>query len=154
MKLARYLLLATMIIFVAIQFIRSERNKNEQPSPTDITKALTVPDSVLVILKNACYDCHSNNTDYPWYSNIEPIGWLLARHIIHGKDELNYSEFGTYATRKQLSKLDEIEDVINDDIMPLPSYRLMHKKARLKQNEKSLLINWLQHSKESLPAMN
>jgi len=142
MKLVRYILLALGIIFVAIQFIRSERNKNEKPSPTDIAKVFTVPDSVTVILKNACYDCHSNNTSYPWYSHVQPIGWFLTKHITQGKDELNFSEFGSYSTRRQLSKLDEIEDVMNDDIMPLPSYRLLHKKARLSQKEKTLLINW------------
>jgi hypothetical protein len=142
MKLVRYILLALGIIFVAIQFIRSERNKNEKPSPTDIAKVFTVPDSVKVILKNACYDCHSNNTSYPWYSHVQPFGWFLTKHITRGKDELNFSEFGSYSTRRQLSKLDEIEDVMNDDIMPLPSYRLLHKKARLSQKEKTLLINW------------
>jgi len=142
MKLVRYILLALGIIFVAIQFIRSERNKNEKPSPTDIAKVFTVPDSVTVILKNACYDCHSNNTSYPWYSHVQPIGWFLTKHITQGKDELNFSEFGSYSTRRQLSKLDEIEDVMNDDIMPLPSYRLLHKKARLSQKEKTVLINW------------
>jgi hypothetical protein len=145
MKLVRYILLALGIIFVAIQFIRSERNNNEQPSPTDIAQAFTVPDSVKVILKNACYDCHSNNTFYPWYSHVQPSGWFLNRHITQGKDELNFSEFGSYSTRRQLSKLDEIEDVINDDIMPLPSYRLLHKKARLSQKEKTLLINWAEN---------
>jgi len=150
MKLIRYILLALGIIFVAIQFIRSERNINEQPSPTDIAKAFTVPDSVKVILKNACYDCHSNNTVYPWYSHVQPIGWFLTKHITQGKDELNFSEFGSYSTRKQLSKLEEIEDVINDDIMPLPSYKLMHKDAQLTNDEKALIINWIQISKESL----
>ena len=150
MKLIRYILLALGIIFVAIQFIRSERNINEQPSPTDIAKAFTVPDSVKVILKNACYDCHSNNTVYPWYSHVQPIGWFLTKHITQGKDELNFSEFGSYSTRKQLSKLEEIEDVINDDIMPLPSYKLMHKDAQLTNDEKALIINWIQLSKESL----
>ena len=150
MKLIRYILLALGIIFVAIQFIRSERNINEQPSPTDIAKAFTVPDSVKVILKNACYDCHSNNTVYPWYSHVQPIGWFLTKHITQGKDELNFSEFGSYSTRKQLSKLEEIEDVINDDIMPLPSYKLMHKDAQFTNDEKALIINWIQISKESL----
>ena len=150
MKLIRYILLALGIIFVAIQFIRSERNINEQPSPTDIAKAFTVPDSVKVILKNACYDCHSNNTVYPWYSHVQPIGWFLTKHITQGKDELNFSEFGSYSTRRQLSKLEEIEDVINNDIMPLPSYKLMHKDAQLTNDEKALIINWIQISKESL----
>ncbi len=107
---------------------------------------VTVADSVKVILRNACYDCHSNNTDYPWYSNIQPIGWYLANHITKAKEDLNFSEFGGYSTRRQKSKLDAIGDEISNNGMPLPSYRLLHKNARLSENEKTLLINWTQLS--------
>jgi hypothetical protein len=119
---------------------------------TDISKIVSIPDSVQVVLKNACYDCHSNNTNYPWYSNIQPMGWLMATHIRQGKEELNFSEFGSYSSRKQLSKLNGIANSIKDDIMPLSSYKLMHKNARLSTIEKVLIINWVKQSKDSLSA--
>jgi hypothetical protein len=150
MKLAKKILIATVIILVAIQFIRPDRTSNNQPSVPGISKVAVFPDNVRVIIQNACYDCHSNNTVYPWYSNIQPVGWLLAGHIKDGRDNLNFSEFGEYSPKKQLSKLDEIANVIRDDIMPLPSYKMMHKSARLSTGEKTLLINWAQHATDSL----
>lgn len=152
MKSIKKILLATGIIFISIQFIQPVRNKNEQVLNTDISKMLVVSDSVQTILKNACYDCHSNNTDYPWYSNIQPMGWLMANHIKNGKAELNFSEFGSYSTRRQVSKLTGIANSIKDDIMPLSSYKLMHENAQLTTLEKSILIRWAEQSKDSLSA--
>ena len=154
MRLTKMILLAIGIVFIAIQFIQPDRNKTEQVSPRDISKIVIISDSVQVILKNACYDCHSNNTHYPLYSNIQPMGWLMASHIKQGKEELNFSEFGSYSNRRQLSKLNGIANSIKDDIMPLSSYRLMHKNARLNANEKAQLINWAQQSKECISAKN
>jgi hypothetical protein len=101
-------------------------------------------------MKNTCYDCHSNKTYYPWYSNIQPIGWLMAYHIKQAKKELNFSEFGSYSQRRQLSKLEGITNSIKDDIMPLISYKIVHKSAQLGTDEKSLLINWANQSIDSL----
>jgi hypothetical protein len=146
----KIILLTIGLIFIAIQFIRPARNQNGQVLPTDISKTITISDSVQAILINACYDCHSNNTKYPWYVNIQPTGWLMARHINQAKEELNFSEFGSYSTRRQISKLNGIANSIKDDIMPLSSYKLMHKNAQLSNNEKYLVINWAQQSEDSL----
>jgi hypothetical protein len=143
-------LAALVLIVVAIQFIRPVRNKSELASATEISKVLVVPDSVRTILQNACYDCHSNNTRYPWYSYVQPVAWLLANDITHGKNQLNFSEFGSYSQRRQLSKLEGIADNISDNSMPLKSYKIMHKDARLPENERALLIKWAQLSGEKL----
>lgn len=153
-RIIKKILLVLFIAFIAIQFIRPTRNKGDGILATDISKLVSMPDSVQVILKNACYDCHSNNTNYPWYSNIQPMSWLMAKHIKQGKAVLNFSEFGNYSARKQLSKLTGIANSIKDDIMPLSSYKWMHKNARLDANEKALIINWVQQSKDSLSAKN
>ena len=147
MKLLTKILLAIGLAAVIIQFIRPARNKDERAFETDISKVMSIPDSVQTILKNACYDCHSNNTSYPWYSNIQPAGWYLARHIRDAKEELNFSEFGSYAQRRQSSKMEELANVVRDDIMPLKSYKLLHKNARLSPDEKRLLIEWAENSK-------
>jgi Haem-binding domain len=149
-RFVKKILLISGILLVALQFIRPVHNKNGQVLTTDISKVMTIPDTVLTLLKNTCYDCHSNNTDYPWYSNIQPMGWLMAYHIKQAKKELNFSEFGSYSQRRQLSKLDGIANSIKDDIMPLKSYKIMHKSAQLSTDEKSLLINWAQQSIDSL----
>jgi hypothetical protein len=142
------------ILIIGIQFFRPAPNRSNQDSDANISKIVSTSDSVQVLLKIACYDCHSNNTNYPWYSNIQPVGWLLANHIRKGKNELNYSEFGSYSPRRQLSKLNGITNSIRDDIMPLSSYKLMHKNSILSTNEKELLIKWLQQAKDSLSARN
>ncbi|MET4081772.1 hypothetical protein ABIB40_001721 [Pedobacter sp. UYP30] len=137
-------IIALFIIFclIAIQFFRPERNIISNPSAVAITKVVTVPANVSMILKTACYDCHSNNTNYPWYANIQPVAWVLANHIKDGKSDLNFSDFGNYSARRQKSKLSAIEDAIRDKTMPLTSYTLIHNEARLSKKQKELLIRW------------
>ena len=142
MSLIKKILVVFVAVIIVLQFIRPGLNKSSQVLTSDITKVVTIPDTVLTLLKNACYDCHSNNTDYPWYSHIQPMGWLIAYDIKQAKNELNFSEFGAYSQRRQLSKLDGIANSLKDDIMPLKSYKLMHKNARLSSDEKKLLIEW------------
>jgi|SRR5665648_232447 len=142
MNIIKKILLVSGIIFIAIQFIQPRHNKSDQLFATDISNVVSIPDSVRFLLKNSCYDCHSNNTIYPWYSNIQPVGWLMAYHIKHAKNELNFNEFGTYSSGRQLNKLTGIGNSIKYDIMPLPSYKLMHKNARLSANDKVMISKW------------
>ena len=139
-----------MIVFFIIQFIQPAHNKNDQVLPTDLTKIYTVPDSVQHVLKIACYDCHSDNTSYPMYTYLQPVGWFMARHVKLGKADLNFNEFGTYSIRKQQSKLKAIVSQIKDDEMPLTSYKLMHADARLSKEQKDLIINWATATKNNL----
>ena len=154
MSIFKKIVLILLIVFIAIQFIQPLRNKSFQVLPTDISKAVPVPENVKMILQTACYDCHSNNTNYPWYTYVQPVGWILNNHISNGKKELNFSEFGSYATRRQQSNLKSIADQIKDNEMPLHSYTLMHKSARLSKEEKSIIINWTQIAGDSLDKIN
>ena len=153
MRFAKGIVLVLCGLLIVIQFIRPSRNQSKRVMATDISKVLTMPDTVLTLLKKACYDCHSNSTDYPWYSNVQPMGWLMAYHINHAKNQLNFSDFGSYSNRRQLSKLDGIVNSLKDDIMPLKSYKIMHKSAQLSKDEKLLLINWAEQSVDSLSTM-
>lgn len=152
MNLTKKVFLGAGLIFVVIQFIQPAKNKTEYALSSDISKVLSIPDTIQTILRNACYDCHSNKTNYPFYANIQPAGWLMAYHIKKAKNMLNFSEFGTYSQRRQSSKLDDIDNSIKDEIMPLKSYRIMHKPARLSKDEKSLLIDWTEQSISRMPA--
>ena len=147
-------LLVALIVFIAIQFVRPARNESGQPSPADISKIYPVPANVHAILKTSCYDCHSNNTNYPWYSNVQPVGWWLASHIKEGKAELNFSEFGQYSIRRQRSKLFAIAKSIEDGTMPLRSYTLVHSNSRFTAHEKASLINWANQAKDSVSLKN
>ena len=150
MKLAKKILTVILIAFVAIQFFRPDRNIASQASSSDISGVVTVPDTVKAILQNACYDFHSDNTRYPWYVNIQPAGWWMAGHIKEAKDGLNFSEFGGYTPRKQISKLEGVASVLEKDFMPLKSYKMMHESARLSTDEKNLVIDWAQKSADSI----
>ena len=131
-----------LVVLVLIQFIRPAKNQSSVLSPKDITRHFTVPDSVLQLLKRSCYDCHSNNTVYPWYDRIQPVAWWLQYHVNHGKHSLNFSEFGAYSAERQAKKLKNIGKQIKEDGMPLDSYLWIHKDAILSPVEKNMLIAW------------
>ncbi len=154
MKIGRKILLVILVAFIAIQFIQPARNQSGQVLSTDIAMAYQIPDTVQAILKLACYDCHSNNTRYPWYTYVQPVGWLLANHIRDGKEELNFSEFGSYSNRRKQSKLKSIQSQVRDGDMPLYSYTLLHNKARLTDEQKQFIIDWAQKMKDSLEQKN
>lgn len=135
--------LTVLLIFGLLQFIpRPEKNSSSAEAKNSIEKLFPIPDSVLIILKTACYDCHSNNTRYPWYSKIQPVALFLNKHIVEGKKELNFDEFGSYLTRRRQSKFKAIASVVKDGDMPLTSYKLLHNGARLRDYEKKLIISW------------
>ncbi|MEO6134332.1 MAG: heme-binding domain-containing protein [Ginsengibacter sp.] len=150
LNILKKILFLLLFVFIAIQFIQPARNTNGQVLSTDISKVVSVPENVQSVLKVACYDCHSNNTRYTWYVNIQPIGWMMAKHVKNGKHELNFSDFGSYSTRKQQSKLKAIASQIKDDEMPLTEYKIMHGDARLSKEEKDLIINWASVTKNSI----
>ena len=150
MKRRTKILLVLLFGLIVIQFIQPAKNQSAEILSPDLTKALNVPGGIQKLLKTACYDCHSNNTSYPWYSRIQPFGWMQARHINNGKAELNFSDFGSYSARRQISKLTEIVNSVKDGTMPLGSYKWMHKDARLSQEQKDSIINWATDAKESL----
>ena len=154
MSRIKKILLSILFVLIIIQFIQPAPNKTEQLLPTDITKICNVPDSIQNVLKTACYDCHSNNTNYPWYASVQPIGWMLNHHIQNGKKQLNFSDFGSYSVRRQKNKLKSMASQITDGAMPLSSYSLMHKNARLTKEVKSLIINWAQQSKGRIAVKN
>lgn len=145
-------LLLIAVALLVIQFIQPARNTSGQVLSTDFVMMYKPPQQIQSILQNACYDCHSNNTRYPWYANVQPMAWLMSSHIKNGKEKLNMSEFGNLSIRKQISKLKEISNQIKDDEMPIASYKLMHADARLSKDEKDLLMKWLQTKAASLSA--
>lgn len=154
MNRIKKILLVLLVAFIAIQFVQPARNTSVHVLPTDISTTVSVPENVHAILQTACYDCHSNNTNYPWYNYTQPAAWILANHIKNGKKDLNFSEFGSYPKRRQQSKLKAIADQVRDGEMPLYSYSVIHKNARLTKEEKLVIMNWAQSEKDSLGKIN
>lgn len=143
MKLLKLIGLALLIVLVGIQFIPSESNQSTAVPSTDFVETYKVPERVALMLHTSCYNCHSNNTNYPWYSRVQPVGWFLENHINRGKKNLNFSEFGSYSGRKQQNKLTSMMDEIEEDEMPLASYTLIHRDARLSADDRKTLVDYL-----------
>ena len=154
-KVIKIILAIVLFFFIAIQLYQPALNVNKgQVDKTDFAKVYTVPENVQNILQNACYDCHSNNTKNTWYSNIQPMAWMMKRHIDNGKEKLNFSEFGSISSRRQISKLKGIANQIKDDEMPLASYKIMHSYAKLSKEQKSLIMDWMNKKADSLSTEN
>ena len=135
---------------VAIQFLQPARNQSVQVSTVGIASVADVPANVQAVFQNSCYDCHSNNTRYPWYATIQPGAWLMASHIEEGKAELNFDEFGNYSKRRQLSKLKAIRGSVDDESMPLASYTFIHKGSILSKTDQILLKDWTEIARNEI----
>lgn len=142
-----------IIAFVIIQFFRPTKNISNN-NTYHISTKYGVPENVQTILKTACYDCHSNTTQYPWYSNIQPVSWFLNDHVVEGKEELNYSEFTNKRIAVQNHKLEEMIEVVDEKEMPLASYTYfgLHKEANLSDEQRLTLVTWFREQINILKA--
>ncbi len=122
---------------ILIQFIRPEKNDSSIE-----TNALIVPAEISVLLEKSCNDCHSNKTEYPWYSEIAPVSWYLAFHVNDGKEHLNLSEWNAYNKDQKKHIIHDIQEVLEEKEMPLKSYLILHDEAKLGNEEYELLVNW------------
>lgn len=131
-----------LLALIVIQFIHPKPNKASGEQPNYIGKVYAIPGDVKTILEKACNDCHSNNTRYPWYSNIQPVDWWLDNHVKEGKRKMNLDEYSNRSLRYQYNKMKEAAELIKENEMPLESYTWVHKDAKLSDEEKSKLIGW------------
>jgi len=146
----RRILIIAIGLLIIIQLIRPERNISSASFPNDISTQYVVPANVKQVLEKACDDCHSNNTNYPWYTNIQPVGWWLQYHVNEGKRELNFNEFVGYPLKKQDHKMEELIKTVKEGEMPINSYTWTHKNAKLSEQEKELLLNWAQEIRNKI----
>ncbi|SIT01134.1 Haem-binding domain-containing protein [Kaistella chaponensis] len=132
-----------LVAFILIQFFPIDKNN---PAPTPQMDFLTIknaPESTANLIRNGCYDCHSNETKYLWYSNVQPIAWFLQDHIEEGRKELNFSTFATYEPKRQAHKLAEAIEQIEKGEMPLDSYIIAHSEAKFSEAQKQEVIQYL-----------
>lgn len=137
MKIVKIIAWIALIALVAIQFFPVDYNQSETIPQTDFMLVNNVPVTVEKSLQVSCYDCHSNNTQYPWYNKVQPVAWFLEGHIKKGKEELNFSEWDSYSSRRKNSKLRSIISQIEDDKMPLKSYTFIHSNAVFTNTKKT-----------------
>jgi hypothetical protein len=136
-------------------FIQSFRidKSTKQVDPSKDLISLTAPNTeVTQLLKTACYDCHSNQPTFPWYTSIAPVSWWVKHHIDEGSHHLNFSEWGAYELKRKNHKLDECVEMLEKGEMPMSSYTWMHKEAKLTDAQRLLLIEWFKGLKENNPS--
>jgi Haem-binding domain len=141
-------LIVLLVFFVAMQFIRPERNNGSPTGPRDISHYVQVPDTVQKILVTSCYDCHSNHTVYPWYVNINPVGLWLKNHIDDGKRAINFSDLSAFTQKKLIHRLGDISEQVHEKEMPLSSYTFIHRYAVLDSNQMKLVMEWAEAAKK------
>lgn len=126
-----------------MQFFRVDKNKAEGDFVAAFVEETNPNDEVLVLLKTACFDCHTNNTRYPWYAEIAPVSYWLNDHIEHGKEELNFSNWADYSVKRKDHKMEEIVEEVKEKHMPLDSYTWTHKDAVLTDDQIQELTAWV-----------
>jgi hypothetical protein len=137
------IILGLLVLLALMQFIRPPRNNSNGISENDISKQYGIPEAVHSLFTQKCYDCHSNHTRYPWYSNIQPLGWWMYLHIQDGKKELNFSDFKNYSEKRAAHKLEEIVEVIREKEMPLKPYVWAHPQSQITSQEEQAIVNWI-----------
>ncbi len=139
LKIAAVLLVSGLLV---IQFFRPSFSNPPLIAGQTLEESTDVPAAVLMVITRSCNDCHSNKGVYPWYSHIAPVSWFLANHVSEGRNELNFSEWGTYTDKKKAHKLEEICEQVEAGAMPLPSYLWIHRDAALSADQSRLLCSW------------
>ncbi|MCF6295281.1 MAG: heme-binding domain-containing protein [Flavobacteriaceae bacterium] len=142
MKILKKILLLLLIVLIIAQFFGPEKNEGNTASIEAFIADTNPPEAVKLILKQSCFDCHSNNTRYPWYSNITPANYWMADHVNHGKEELNFSNWNAYTIKKKDHKLEELIEMVEEKEMPLPSYTWTHSEAKLTDSQIESMIAW------------
>lgn len=130
-----------ILVFIAIQFFQPKQNISGN-SKNHIFLHEQIPKNVQLLLKNACMDCHSNQTTYLWYHKISPVSWIVNKHVTKGKKELNFSEWGEMDAYDKFGALEDIEKEVERKTMPIKSYTLMHKNARFSTQEVVSIVEW------------
>lgn len=136
---------AVPVVLILIQAVPQDRS-----NPPTVAE-VAAPSEVASILHRACYDCHSHETRWPWYSYVAPVSWLVVGHVTEGREHLNFSEWAAYDSEEREDKLEEIWEEVEEGGMPLRGYRWLHRKARLSQNDRDLIHQWVTNPEATTP---
>jgi hypothetical protein len=139
-----------VVAFVGIQFVRPDMTNPQEDESLFYANHVRVPPEIAQILERSCFDCHSQRTVWPWYSQVAPISWFLAKDVANGRKHLNFSRWGAYAKVRQMTALNDIVDEVSSNGMPLPNYLTLHSEARLDSTDRAKIIAWAESEKENI----
>ncbi len=129
-----------LLVLVILQFVRPDKNESGYESVVYFEKETNPSDEIKTILKSKCYDCHSNQTIYPWYAEVAPFSYWISDHVEEGKEHFNVSNWKEYTVKKKDHKLEELIEEVEETEMPLASYTWLH--GNITESEKQALIQW------------
>ena len=141
-KAIKIIIIVLALIFVIAQFIRPDLSHPPVVPGQELEATTAVPQNVAAVFERSCNDCHSQKTDFPWYSQITPVSWWLRNHVDHGREHLNFSVWNTYANDRKVRRLEEVCEQVESREMPLPSYTWAHWDAPLSSEESRTLCDW------------
>ncbi len=142
-KRIKTILLGLLAVLVIIQFIQIDKTNPPHDSAKDFISQQNPPQEVATLLQDACYDCHSHQTEYPWYTNVQPLAWWIKHHITDGRRHLNFSTWGDYNAKRKAHKAKELVELVSESEMPLKSFTLTHPEARLTKLQRKKMVDWL-----------
>ncbi len=137
-------------IFILMQAYPVSRPAVSHENPNDIIATANVPDNIASMLKTACYDCHSNETVYPWYSYVAPVKWLVYRDTRVGREELNFSDWNSMSKMDRATALSDISEEVAEGDMPMAIYPIMHSDAKLSDEDRQAIADWADELTEAL----
>lgn len=142
------IIVIVLVAFIMIQFFPIDKTNPPATPGMDFLRIKDTPPEIAKIISTSCYDCHSNETKYPWYSSIAPSSWFLKNHVVEGRKHLNFSTFAVYEPKRQAHKLEECIEMIEKKEMPLESYYIGHQDAKLTDQQRLELVTYLKKVKE------
>lgn len=137
-----------VIILALMQFKQIDKTNPEYNEVEDFITITQPSEEIATLIKAACYDCHSHQAKYPWYSNVAPISWMVEHHIEEGREHLNFSKWGSYDTKKANHKLEECIEEIEEGEMPMKPYVVMHSEAKMSKEQKKALMAFFQNQRK------
>jgi len=144
------ILIGLVLVFAVIQFIPSGAPETSDDLSKDLIANNDIPEDIAAILKTSCYDCHSNQTDYRWYSYIAPVSFLVASDVNEGKEHINFSEWESLSKMDKAEALDELGEEVEEGEMPLKIYFIIHSDATLSDEQRTKLVDWAEEFAEAI----
>lgn len=146
----KIILVILVVVFILIQFYPSEKPSVLTDNPNDLIATNSVPENIASKLKAACYDCHSNESTFPWYASVAPTKWLVYDHINEGREELNFSNWNALSIDDKSDVLDNISTMVLEGEMPIKGYTILHSEANLSEADREAIATWADEMLESL----
>jgi hypothetical protein len=150
--LLKRIVIGLAIVFAGMQFLRPDRTNPPVNAGQSVQATAQVPTEVGAVLRRSCFDCHSSETRWPWYSGVVPMAWGVANHVEEGRAKFSFSDWGTYPPRKRVAILEKICDEVREGRMPLREYLWLHRDATLSEADWKSVCDWSMEEADRLAA--